>query len=66
MKIGLFSDSHYCKRKVPEPGRMRQLSYKKIQDAMKDFKASQVELVMCLGDLVDEDDKQENGKKNMY
>ena len=53
MKIGLFSDPHYCHIEIPSPRRFT-LSYKKIMEAMDYFKAEGVELVLCLGDLVDD------------
>ena len=53
MKIGLFSDPHYCHIEIPSPRRFT-LSYKKITEAMECFKAEGVELVICLGDLVDD------------
>ena len=53
MKIGLFSDPHYCHIEIPSPRRFT-LSYRKITEAMECFKAEGVELVICLGDLVDD------------
>lgn len=60
MKIGLFTDSHYC-NKDNISNRRPKLSYNKIKQAMECFKQNQVDLVICLGDLVDDcDDKNEN------
>ena len=53
MKIGLFSDSHYCQAPIPEQGGLTSMSLGKIKAAMEDFKANNVDLVMCLGDMVD-------------
>ena len=52
MKIGLFTDTHYCN--VEKLGsRQPSLSLKKIEIAMDDFKKEGVDMVVCLGDLVD-------------
>ena len=53
MKLGLFSDPHYCDKEIPSPRRFT-LSYKKITEAMEYFKAEDVDTVICLGDLVDD------------
>ena len=65
MKIGLFSDSHYCRASVPEQTRLTSLSLGKIRDAMEDFKANSVDLVMCLGDMVDVGESVEASRKDL-
>ena len=54
MKIGLFTDSHYCDRERTCTTRRPSLSYEKIREAMTVFAAAKVDLVLCLGDLVDD------------
>ena len=53
MKVGLFSDPHYCKADDIGLNRRPALSFDKIKGAMEDFKKQGVELCFCLGDLVD-------------
>jgi len=65
LKIGLFSDSHYCKEPVPEKGRNSFLSFEKIREAMEDFKKNRADLVMCLGDMGDIGEHRENSQKDL-
>lgn len=53
MKIGLFSDPHYCH--VEDLGLNRRPIYSldKIREAMETFKKQGVEICFCLGDIVD-------------
>lgn len=53
MKIGLFSDSHYCRETTLEGSRCCSLSLQKITEAMDRFCQEQVDLAICMGDLVD-------------
>lgn len=53
MKIGLFSDPHYCKADDLGLNRRPVFSLEKIKEAMGAFKNQGVELCFCLGDLVD-------------
>ncbi len=53
MKIGLFSDPHYCKVSSLGETRMPILSYEKIKEAMEHFKKQEVDICFCLGDLTD-------------
>lgn len=53
MKLGLFSDPHYCHKEMNSPRRFMQ-SYGKIAIAMDHFKTHGVDMVICLGDLVDD------------
>lgn len=59
MKIGLFSDSHYCKESALEGTRLCSLSLKKIHDAMEYFVSHGADLVLCLGDMTDAGDDTE-------
>ncbi|MBP3359328.1 MAG: metallophosphoesterase [Clostridia bacterium] len=52
MKIGLFTDAHYCNKEVTCTTRRPLLSYDKIKEAMEFFDGA--DLVICLGDLVDD------------
>ena len=52
MKIGLFTDTHYCDAESLGT-RRPSLSYGKVKIAMDQFKAQGVDIVFCLGDLVD-------------
>lgn len=54
MKIGLFTDPHYCSMEITCKTRRPVLSFHKIQEAMNAFSASGADLVLCLGDLVDD------------
>ena len=53
MKIGLFSDPHYCKADDIGLNRRPILSLGKIKEAMEAFKEQEVDFCICLGDLVD-------------
>lgn len=53
MKIGLFTDSHYCKAEVLCKTRRPSLSLQKIAEAMNAFQKEAVDLCVCLGDLID-------------
>ena len=54
MKLGLFSDPHYCTKDVTCGTRRPALSFGKIREAMEAFRAAGVDYVLCLGDLVDD------------
>ena len=53
MKIGLFTDVHYCKADVLCTTRRPSLSLLKLREAMDAFKAAEVDFCLCLGDLTD-------------
>ena len=62
MKIGIFSDPHYCKADDLGLNRRPIFSLAKIKETMEEFKKIGVEICFCLGDLVDrtkEDTKKE-------
>ena len=56
MKIGLFTDCHYCQADTIGGNRRPKLSYRKINEAMTYFKEQSVDMVFCLGDMTDHDE----------
>ena len=52
MKLGLFTDCHYCKSKLGG-GRDAKASSEKIRISMETFKEAGVDICFCLGDLTD-------------
>ena len=52
MRLGLFADSHMSDMEVTCKTRRPSLSYGKIKEAMESFVENGVELVICLGDLL--------------
>ena len=68
MKLGLFSDPHYCKSDNIGLGRRPCLSYGKIKDAMDAFEKENIDVCFCLGDLTDhvEGDTKEDAKDNLH
>lgn len=67
MKLGLFSDPHYCECDDIGGGRRPSLSYDKIKAAMEAFKENKVDLCICMGDLTDhaEGDTKADAKNNL-
>ncbi|MBQ7322057.1 MAG: metallophosphoesterase [Clostridia bacterium] len=64
MKLGLFTDPHYCDQDVTCRTRRPVLSYGKIREAMETFVREKVDFVLCLGDIIDKcDDPQVNIEK---
>lgn len=55
MKIGLFTDAHYCKSEVLGGSRYALASFEKTKASMEHFKREGVDIVFCLGDLTDND-----------
>ncbi len=53
MKIGIFTDPHYCRAEVYCRTRRPSLSLKKVKEAAEHFAGEKVSLIICLGDLVD-------------
>ena len=53
MKLGIFTDSHSCRDDVRNHTRRPALSIKKIEQAINAFKEAEVDLCLCLGDLID-------------
>lgn len=54
MKLGLFTDPHYSTKELTCKTRRPSLSYGKIGEAMEHFAREGVDMVICLGDLVDD------------
>lgn len=52
MKIGLFSDTHYCDVETLEQNRKPKRAYDCVKTAYEDFKNHGVDIVICLGDLI--------------
>ena len=52
MKIGLFTDTHYCDLDLLEQDRKPRYAYAAVKRAFEDFKAQDVQIAVCLGDLV--------------
>ena len=65
MKIGLFTDPHYSRRELSEATRRPRLSYEKIGEALRKFREEGVELVICLGDLIDAESTVQADRDNL-
>lgn len=63
MKIGVFTDPHYCGA-LEFGSRRPSLSYDKIARAMTDLKKQKVDMVICLGDLTDHEPNEK--KESVY
>lgn len=50
----MFTDPHYCCKEVTCSTRRPSLSYRKIGEAMNAFADAGTDLILCLGDLVDD------------
>lgn len=53
MKIGLFTDPHYCNADVLCKTRRPRLSIQKMRCALDEFKKNNVDICICLGDITD-------------
>ncbi len=53
MKIGVFSDSHYCHAERLCDRRLCSRSLKKIEQALDEFEKEKVDVCVSLGDLID-------------
>ena len=53
MKIGVFTDAHYCTADVLCDTRRPSLSLSKIREAMEAFARESVDFCICLGDITD-------------
>ena len=53
MKIGVFSDAHYCRADALCNTRRPSLSLAKVREAMDAFRLTGVDVCICLGDLTD-------------
>ena len=67
MKIGIFTDTHYCQIDYLGDIRRPMLSYDKIKATMSIFQKEKVDMVFCLGDLTDkrEDDTRKDSLENL-
>lgn len=63
MRLGIFTDSHYCKVEVLCKTRRPSLSLQKITEAMDAFQAASVDFCVCLGDLIDVGESKEASLK---
>ena len=57
MKIGVFTDCHYCHTEYLGPTRRPILSLNKVREAMEVFSAQKVDMVFCLGDMTDHNEQ---------
>ncbi len=53
MKIGIFSDLHFCSAEDLGLGRRPQEGFERLRRALNDFKQGEVDLCVCLGDMID-------------
>lgn len=52
MKIGIFTDTHYCKLTLLDQGRNPSRAYDAVKAAFDEFKKQGADIAVCLGDLV--------------
>lgn len=62
LKIGLFTDTHYCGLDVLEQDRRPKRAYAAVKTAYDEFKRAGVNAVICLGDLIHYNDGIETSK----
>ena len=55
MKIGIFTDSHYSSQEITCRNRFNSRSLQKIEKAYRAFEDQKCDMVICLGDLIDQD-----------
>lgn len=65
LKLGIFTDPHYSSREVTCGNRYNSKSLQKIRDAYDFFALQKCDLVVCLGDLTDQDDSHEKEVCNL-
>ena len=56
MKIGLFADPHFSSADITCTNRYNNKSLRKIEEAFKSFRENKCDLVICLGDLIDQEE----------
>ncbi len=66
MKIGIFTDTHYCDDEIKCYIRRPKLSLKKVEQAMEYFKSVEVDMCICLGDLTDCATDDFSGSDSLY
>ncbi len=59
MKLGIFADPHWCGQDVLCKTRRPRLSLAKMQAASEAFAKAGVDLILCMGDLVDPEETHE-------
>lgn len=59
MKLGIFADPHWCGQDVLCRTRRPRLSLAKMQAASEAFAKAGVDLILCMGDLVDPEETHE-------
>lgn len=52
MKIGLFTDTHYCNLELLEQDRHPRRAYDTVKTAYSEFKKNGVDVAICLGDII--------------
>lgn len=65
MKLGFFTDSHYSTAELTDGNRFNNQSLRKIREAYRFFEKEQCDLVICLGDLIDHEDRHEQEIQNL-
>lgn len=56
VKIGLFADPHFSSADITCTNRYNNKSLRKIEEAFKSFRENKCDLVICLGDLIDQEE----------
>ena len=64
MKIGLFADPHYSTETLVL-NRRPSLSYEKVNEVMTNFSNQNVDMVICLGDLINAEHEREQNVTNL-
>lgn len=65
MKLGLFTDSHYCSKELVMGNRYPVQSLRKIRQAMDAFRQEKCDLVICLGDVIDSEPTRAQEEDNL-
>lgn len=65
MKLGIFTDSHYSSQEVTCGVRFNSKSLEKIRRAYEFFESEKCGLVVCLGDLIGNEDSREKDAENL-
>ncbi|MBQ4090805.1 MAG: metallophosphoesterase [Clostridia bacterium] len=59
MKLGIFTDPHYSSHEVTCYNRYNSQSLRKIKEAYAYFEEQKCDLIVCLGDLIDNEDTED-------
>lgn len=65
MKIGIFTDTHYCEIETLEQNRKPKRAYSAVKTAFEDFKRQNVEIAVCLGDFAHFDNGFEESRAHL-